>query len=213
MPVRQKPPAPFIRTGALLASTAAAGFGVVLASGVSQAVTTTPAHDLAEVRPVQLWETHQWHLDHMTHLARTGGVSSAPTAVADSGGKTWGVTYGYPNYCGDGDGDGWDVDCSTRHQASNPAAPARVVSAGSSSVAAAPGSFQACVIARESGGNPRAVNASSGAGGLYQFLPSTWAGLGYSGLPENASVATQTQAFNKLYAQAGTQPWSPSDHC
>ena len=39
---------------------------------------------------------------------------------------------------------------------------------------AAPGSFQACVIARESGGNARAVNPASGAGGLYQFLPSTW---------------------------------------
>ncbi len=74
------------------------------------------------------------------------------------------------------------------------------------------GSYQACVIARESGGNPSAVNASSGAGGLYQFLPSTWAGLGYSGLPQNASVAQQTQAFDTLYAQQGSSPWV-SDGC
>jgi LysM repeat protein len=76
-----------------------------------------------------------------------------------------------------------------------------------------PAGFQACVISRESGGNPRAVNPSSGAGGIFQFLPSTWHGLGYSGLPENASVQTQFEAFAKLYAQAGASPWRPSDGC
>ena len=81
---------------------------------------------------------------------------------------------------------------------------------------AAPGvppRFQACVITRESGGNPRAVNPESGAGGLFQFEPSTWHGLGYSGLPEDASVQTQFEAFAKLYAQAGVSPWRPSDGC
>jgi Transglycosylase-like domain len=87
------------------------------------------------------------------------------------------------------------------------AAPAQSVQAG------APGSFQACVIARESGGNPGAVNPTSGAGGLYQFLPSTWAALGHSGLPQNASVAEQNQAFQQAYAQSGTSPWAPYDGC
>jgi resuscitation-promoting factor RpfC len=77
-----------------------------------------------------------------------------------------------------------------------------------------PGSaFRACVIARESGGNPRAVNPSSGAGGLYQFLPSTWRTLGFGGLPEYASIATQDAAFVKAYELWGTSPWSPYDHC
>ena len=74
-------------------------------------------------------------------------------------------------------------------------------------------SFQQCVIARESGGNPRAVNPTSGAGGLYQFLPSTWAALGHDGLPQNASVAEQNQAFQEQYAQSGTAAWSPYDGC
>jgi hypothetical protein len=78
---------------------------------------------------------------------------------------------------------------------------------------AAPGSFQSCVIQRESSGNPRAVNPSSGAGGLYGFLPSTWHGLGFSGLPENASVAEQNDAFAKEYAQSGTSAWAPYDGC
>jgi hypothetical protein len=78
---------------------------------------------------------------------------------------------------------------------------------------ATPGSFQSCVIQRESSGNPRAVNASSGAGGLYGFLPSTWHGLGFPGLPENASVAEQNAAFAKEYAQSGTSAWAPYDGC
>jgi len=78
---------------------------------------------------------------------------------------------------------------------------------------ATPGSFRSCVIQRESSGNPRAVNPSSGAGNLYGFLPSTWHGLGFSGLPENAPVAEQNYAFAKEYAQSGTSAWAPYDGC
>lgn len=80
-------------------------------------------------------------------------------------------------------------------------------------VAAASAGFRACVIARESGGNPRAVNPSSGAGGLYQFLPSSWRALGFSGLPQNASVATQNAAFARQFALSGTAAWAPYDGC
>jgi resuscitation-promoting factor RpfC len=85
--------------------------------------------------------------------------------------------------------------------------------AQASSYSGAPGSFQACVIQAESGGNASAVNPSSGAGGLYQFLPSTWQALGFSGLPQNASVAEQNAAFAKEYAQSGSGAWSPYDGC
>lgn len=94
------------------------------------------------------------------------------------------------------------------HAAAAPAQPAHY-SGGSG--------FQACVIARESGGNPSAVNPSSGAGGLYQFLPSTWASLGYAssypGGAQTAPVSVQNAAFAKLYAEAGTSPWAPYDGC
>jgi hypothetical protein len=77
--------------------------------------------------------------------------------------------------------------------------------------------FEACVISRESGGNPRAVNPYSGAGGLFQFLPSTWAGLGYAsaypGGAQTAPVSVQEAAFARLYAEAGTSPWAPYDGC
>ena len=89
------------------------------------------------------------------------------------------------------------------------AAPAQPVTATYSGS----GSFQSCVIQRESGGDASAVNASSGAGGLYGFLPSTWQSLGFSGLPENASVSQQNAAFAKEYGQSGGAAWSAYDGC
>jgi hypothetical protein len=94
-----------------------------------------------------------------------------------------------------------------------PAAVSQPASTATATYSGASGSFQACVIARESGGNAGAVNSSSGAGGLYQFLPSTWQALGHSGLPQNASVAEQNQAFQQQYAQSGTSAWSAYDGC
>jgi LysM repeat protein len=75
------------------------------------------------------------------------------------------------------------------------------------------GSFQACVIARESGGNPQVMNAS-GHYGLYQFSYSTWAA--YGGNPADfghASVAEQNQVFANAIAAGGESNWAPYDGC
>jgi hypothetical protein len=72
---------------------------------------------------------------------------------------------------------------------------------------AAESSFEQCVAWRESGNNPTDPD------GLFGILPSTWAQLGYSGTAGQASVAVQQQAFSRLYAEYGTQPWAPSDGC
>lgn len=97
--------------------------------------------------------------------------------------------------------------------APQPAAPQTPAASSTNVSTSGMSAFQQCVIAAESGGNPSAVNASSGAGGLYQFLPSTWAALGFSGLPENAPVSEQNAAFAKEYAQSGTSAWGPYDGC
>jgi hypothetical protein len=75
------------------------------------------------------------------------------------------------------------------------------------------GAFGACVVARESGGNPSVMN-SSGHYGLYQFSASTWAA--YGGNPAdfgNASVAEQNQVFANALAQGGESNWAPYDGC
>jgi Transglycosylase-like domain/LysM domain len=100
-----------------------------------------------------------------------------------------------------------------------PAAPASattepVAAYPSSAGSAAPaGSFQQCVISRESGGNAQVMNGS-GHYGLYQFSYSAWTGAG--GNPAdfgNASAAEQNQVFATAYAQDGTSPWAPYDGC
>ena len=63
----------------------------------------------------------------------------------------------------------------------------------------------------ESGGNPRAVNAN-GHYGLYQFSLQTWAGVGGSGNPIDASVAEQTRRAQILYARSGAGQWSCGAH-
>lgn len=62
----------------------------------------------------------------------------------------------------------------------------------------APGSTgQQTLSALESGNNPRAVNPQSGAGGLYQFLPDTWAQVRKDNpqlnLPETVGQASEPQ--------------------
>jgi nucleoid-associated protein YgaU len=94
------------------------------------------------------------------------------------------------------------------------AAPAQAAPVQAESTAyTGPGGFQSCVIQAESGGDAQAVNPYTGAGGLYGFMPSTWQALGYSGLPEDASVAEQNAAFAKEYAEVGAGAWSVYDGC
>jgi uncharacterized protein YabE (DUF348 family) len=62
----------------------------------------------------------------------------------------------------------------------------------------------------ESGGNPAARSANGLYYGLYQFSLGTWASVGGSGLPSNASVAEQTQRAQILQARSG---WGQWPHC
>jgi LysM repeat protein len=74
-------------------------------------------------------------------------------------------------------------------------------------------SFQACVIARESGGNSQVMN-STGHYGLYQFSASTWAV--YGGNPADfghASVTEQNRVFDNAIAAGGQFNWAPYDGC
>lgn len=63
------------------------------------------------------------------------------------------------------------------------------------------------IAQRESGGNPNAVNPS-GYYGLFQFSPSTWASVGGTGNPANASVEEQWKRARILYQTAGASQWS-----
>jgi hypothetical protein len=64
------------------------------------------------------------------------------------------------------------------------------------------------IVNCESHGNYSAVNPSSGAGGAYQILPSTWRAYGGTGLPQNASAAEQDRIASEIYARQGASAWS-----
>ena len=98
-------------------------------------------------------------------------------------------------------------------QVAAPGVPPAVTPGGPMEPAAPAGSFQQCVISRESGGNAQVMNGS-GHYGLYQFSYSSWTAAG--GDPAafgHASAAQQNQVFATAYAQDVTSPWAPYDGC
>ncbi len=63
------------------------------------------------------------------------------------------------------------------------------------------------IVMCESGGNFHAVNPSSGAGGAYQILPSTWRAYGGKGLPQDAPPAEQHRIAAQIWADSGGSAW------
>ena len=70
-----------------------------------------------------------------------------------------------------------------------------------------PYAIPAYIVMCESGGNYGAVNPSSGAGGAYQILPSTWELYGGQGSPENAPKSEQDQIASEIWADSGGGAW------
>jgi hypothetical protein len=81
---------------------------------------------------------------------------------------------------------------------------ARTVTA---SAASAGSPLPECTWLPESGGDPTAVNPTSGAGGYYQIMPSTWAAYGGTGLPQDAPLSEQTAIAEQIWATQGPSAW------
>ncbi|HYJ22111.1 MAG TPA: transglycosylase family protein [Solirubrobacterales bacterium] len=63
------------------------------------------------------------------------------------------------------------------------------------------------IVMCESGGNYSALNPSSGAGGAYQIIPSTWALYGGQGEPQNAPKEEQDRIAGEIWADSGGSAW------
>lgn len=70
-----------------------------------------------------------------------------------------------------------------------------------------PYSIPTYIVMCESGGNYGAINASSGAGGAYQILPSTWALYGGQGAPQDAPKEEQDRIAAEIWADSGGGAW------
>jgi septal ring factor EnvC (AmiA/AmiB activator) len=70
-----------------------------------------------------------------------------------------------------------------------------------------PYSIPTYIVMCESGGDYGALNPTSGAGGAYQILPSTWALYGGKGAPHEASKAEQDRIAAEIWADSGGSAW------
>jgi len=70
-----------------------------------------------------------------------------------------------------------------------------------------PYSIPAYIVMCESGGDYSALNPSSGAGGAYQVLPSTWELYGGEGEPQNAPKEEQDRIAGEIWADSGGGAW------
>ena len=149
------------------------------------------------------WSGHTYNVYHCTqHWHRAGGrlVSDNPAWVPNVGGtvatRTSAPAASHVSHVS-----------HVSHPAATPhySAPAAPASGGSvqSMIQSTFGPYAgaALAVARcESGYNPNAVNRSSGATGVFQFLASTWAGTSYSGYSRTnawANVHAAYQVFTR----------------
>lgn len=88
------------------------------------------------------------------------------------------------------------------------AAPAATTPAAPASSSSGGYTIPSGIVQCESGGNYSAVNPSTGAGGAYQILPSTWQAYGGQGLPQDASPAEQGQIASEIYSSQGPSAWT-----
>ena len=79
---------------------------------------------------------------------------------------------------------------------------------GSPAYLGGPYSIPTYIVMCESGGNYHALNPSSGAGGAYQILPSTWAAYGGQGAPQDAPKAEQDRIAAEIWRDSGPSAWS-----
>ncbi len=80
--------------------------------------------------------------------------------------------------------------------------------AGAPAYLGGPYSIPTYIVMCESGGNYHALNSSSGAGGAYQILPSTWAAYGGQGAPQDAPKADQDRIGAEIWRDSGPSAWS-----
>jgi Transglycosylase-like domain len=76
--------------------------------------------------------------------------------------------------------------------------------------------FHCIAYGHESGGDPTAVNPSSGDSGLYQFATGTWLANGggqFASRALYASVAEQDTVAYWTWQHDGFQPWTGDDEC
>ena len=102
---------------------------------------------------------------------------------------------------------GWVEDIEAARAAAERAASEQAAEEQVGQWLGGPYSIPAYIVMCESGGNYGAVNPSSGAGGAYQILPSTWDLYGGEGAPQDASKGQQDADRGPDLGRLGPGAW------
>lgn len=149
-----------------------------------------------------LWGIANRYHTTVSALASANGIANPDFIMA---GQSLAITSGSTashaaRTDGDGDFDGDNGDATDPAPAPAASAPAPVSSSASVS------GVWACIAQHESGGNP-AENTGNGFYGAYQFTLSSWQAAGGVGLPQDQSLAYQTQIAQRLQQIQGWGAW------
>jgi len=87
-----------------------------------------------------------------------------------------------------------------------------VVSVGTKALPSSAADLNWTALATCESGDTPTEDTGNGFYGMYQFTIGTWDSLGGSGLPSDASAATQTALAEKLYTEAGSGQWPVCGH-
>lgn len=153
-------------------------------------------------------------LGHQTAQAALGnyGVATGPLTYADQqalGLASYSANSG--SYSGNDSGStSSQSESPSTSQSTQPSTSGSSSPSSSSSSSSGGYTIPSYIVRCESGGDYHAVNPSSGAGGAYQILPSTWHAYGGSGAPQDASPQEQGRIASRIYSQGGASQWSCS---
>lgn len=139
-------------------------------------------------------------------LVGTGVQQQAAPSSSSATTDTSSASTGTSSSTGSTSSTGAASSSSAASGSSSSSSSASTSSSSTSASSAASGDVWAALAQCESGGNP-ATNTGNGFYGLYQFSLSTWQAYGGTGLPSDASAATQTAIAQKLQAAAGWGQW------
>jgi peptidoglycan hydrolase CwlO-like protein len=153
-------------------------------------------HQVADLKQESDAQAQQLSADKASFLASEQAANQSATAVASARSGTQAAL-----------SDAQGQVASLEQQKAAQAA-AVGTGAGAPAYLGGPYSIPTYIVMCESGGNYHALNASSGAGGAYQILPSTWAAYGGQGAPQDAPKAEQDRIAAEIWRDSGPSAWS-----
>ena len=159
-------------------------------------------HEVADLKQQVDAQAQQLSSARASLVASQAAANQAATAVADARALTQASL-------SDAQGEVAQLEQQlAEQQLAEQQAAQQQASSGAPAYLGGPYAIPTYIVICESGGNYNAYNPSSGAGGAYQILPSTWSAYGGEGAPQDGSKAEQDRIAGEIWRASGPSAWS-----